>query len=159
MHGAAAAASLKARAAPAMCCLTVALVDGLALARSAFNHALNYRSVVVRGFGTRVVNPAEKLMALKALVEHVAPGGWKDARPPSPLELKTTQMVRLPLAGAAAKMRSGPVKDDTEDLGWPHWAGVLPLQLVAGAVAPDGQMANPTESTPAYLANYVRARR
>lgn len=159
VHGAVAAASLKAMASPAVCCLTVTLVDGLVLARSAFNHSLNYRSVVVRGFGTLVSDPVEKLMALKALVEHVAPGRWEDARPPSPLELRATQMVRLPLAGATAKIRTGPVKDDVEDLGWPHWAGVLPLQVTAGAVEPDSQMANPTAPTPEYLANYVRARR
>ena len=159
VHGAVAAASLKAMATPAVCCLTVTLVDGLVLARSAFNHSLNYRSVVVRGFGTLVVDPAEKLMALKALVEHVAPGRWEEARPPSPVELKTTQMVRLPLAGATAKIRTGPVKDDAEDLGWPRWTGVLPLQLTAGAVEPDDQMANATVPTPEYLAHYARGRR
>ncbi len=159
VHGALAAASLKAMAAPAPCCLTVTLVDGLVLARSAFNHSLNYRSVVVRGMGTLVVDPAEKRMALQALVEHVAPGRWEDARPPSALELKTTQMVRLPLAGATAKVRAGPVRDDAEDLGWPHWAGVLPLTVTAGAAERDAQLANPTVPTPEYLVHYARRRR
>lgn len=159
VHGALAAASLRAMAAPAMCCLTVTLVDGLVLARSAFNHSLNYRSVVVRGLGTLVSDSAEKLVALEALVEHVAPGRWTDARPPSPLELKTTQVVRLPLAGATAKVRTGPVKDDAQDLSWPHWVGVLPMQLSAGAAQPDDQMANPQQPTPPYLINYARGRR
>lgn len=155
VHGAVAAASLKAMAGAA-CCVTVSLVDGLVLARSAFNHSLNYRSVVVQGPATLVESPEEKLLALQALVEHVAPGRWADARPPSALELKTTQVVRLSLAGASAKVRTGPPSDDAADLDWPRWVGVLPLRLTAGRPEPDARMANPSLSPPAYVEDYRR---
>ncbi len=155
VHGAVAAATLKAMAGSTVC-VTVSLVDGLVLARSAFNHSLNYRSVVVRGLGTVVESPEEKCVALQALVEHVAAGRWADTRPPSAVELKITQVVRLSLADATAKVRTGPPNDDAGDMNWSGWAGVLPLTLTAGRPEPDARMANPSLPPPAYVQTYRR---
>lgn len=137
LHGAVAAKSLRAVGRSVPCCVTVTLVDGLVLARSAFNHSLNYRSVIVKGHGVEVTDPEEKLAALKALVEHVAPGRWPDARPPSPVELRTTLVMGVSLRGAVAKVRTGPVVDDAEDMDWPGWAGLVPLAVQAGPAEPD----------------------
>jgi len=131
-------------------CATVTLLDGLVLARSAFHHSMNYRSVVILGVAAEVTEPAERLRALEAIVEHVAPGRWAQVRPPNERELKATMVLRLPIAEASAKLRTGGPLDDAEDLGWPCWAGHVPLQLVAlppvadatqpaGAVAPNGR--------------------
>lgn len=155
VHGALGSQLLRAMGQPTPCCLTVTLVDGLVLARSAFNHSLNYRSVVVRGLATMVDDPDEKLVALESLTEHVAPGRWRDARPPSAVELRTTRVVRIPLETASAKVRTGPVIDDAEDMGWPAWAGILPLAMVAGTPEPDAALA-PRLPIPDYVAHYHR---
>jgi nitroimidazol reductase NimA-like FMN-containing flavoprotein (pyridoxamine 5'-phosphate oxidase superfamily) len=110
-------------------CLTVTLLDGLVLARSAFHHSVNYRSVVVLGTARRVVDEAERLRALEALTEHMLPGRWAQVRPPNAQELKATSVLALPLAEASAKVRTGPPRDDEEDLSLPVWAGELPLRL------------------------------
>jgi len=112
-------------------CVTVTLVDGLVLARSVFNHSMNYRSVVVLGTAA-VVEGEEKAAALETIAEHIAPGRWQEARGPSANELKATLVLSLPLDEVSAKVRTGPPEDEDEDYGLPHWAGVLPLALVAG---------------------------
>ena len=117
-------------------CVTVTLVDGLVLARSAFNHSVNYRSVVVHGQARLVEDPAEKEAALAALVDAVVPGRSAGSRAPDRRELAATSVLRLPLTEASLKERSGPPGDDPDDLGLPHWAGVLPLRTVAGPPLP-----------------------
>ncbi len=111
-------------------CVTVTLLDGLVLARSVFNHSINYRSVVVLGSATNVEGD-EKAVALRAFTEHVAPGRWDEARQPTEQELKATWILSLPLTEASAKVRSGPPEDDAEDLDFPVWSGVVPIHLAA----------------------------
>jgi len=138
VHGSAASRMLRGLRDGIPVCATVTLLDGLVLARSAFHHSMNYRSVVILGVATEVTEPAERLRALEAIVEHVAPGRWAEVRPPNERELKATMVLRLPIAEASAKIRSGPPLDDAEDHGWPCWAGEIPLRLVALAPVPDG---------------------
>ncbi len=121
-------------------CVTVTLLDGLVLARSIFNHSMNYRSVVVLGTAVAVEDPQEKLQALRALSEHILPGRWHDARPPNERELKATLVMRLPLEEFSAKVRTGPPIDDEEDYSFPTWAGVLPLEMVARPPIPDPRL-------------------
>ena len=124
-------------------CVTVTLLDGLVLARSAFHHSMNYRSVVIFGRASTVDDREAKLAALRAFSEHVIPGRWDEARKPTDQELKATAVLSLPLDEASAKVRTGPPIDDEEDYALPVWAGVLPLRLVAGAPVPDPRL--PTE--------------
>jgi uncharacterized protein len=137
VHGSAASRMLGA-AAGAPVCLTVTLLDGLVLARSAFHHSMNYRSVVVLGAAEEVVDEAERLAAMRALVERVARGRWVEIRPPNRQELKATTILRLGIAECSAKIRTGPPIDDEEDLTLPCWAGVIPLALTPGPPVPDG---------------------
>ncbi|MFI5687024.1 pyridoxamine 5'-phosphate oxidase family protein [Streptomyces sp. NPDC051636] len=109
-------------------CLTVTHVDGLVLARSAFHHSINYRSVVVHGTAHQVTDPKEKRLALDALVDHVVPGRSADSRPANKKELAATAVIRLDLNEVSAKLRTGGVNDEPEDLALPHWAGVVPLR-------------------------------
>ena len=138
LHGSAASRMLRGLRDGIPVCATVTLLDGLVLARSAFHHSMNYRSVVILGVATEVTGSAERLRALEAIVEHVAPGRWGQVRPPNDRELKATMVLRLPIVEASAKIRTGPPLDDAEDLGWPCWAGQVPLRLVALAPVPDG---------------------
>jgi len=138
LHGSAASRMLRGLRDGIPICVTVTLLDGLVLARSAFHHSMNYRSVVILGVATEVTDDAERLHALEAIVEHVNPGRWAEVRPPNERELKATMVLRLPIAEASAKVRTGPPLDDTEDLGWPCWAGEVPLRLVAFAPIADG---------------------
>jgi len=131
LHGSAVSRLLKTLAGGVPVCVTVTLVDGLVLARSVFNHSMNYRSVVVLGTAA-VVEGEEKAAALETIAEHIAPGRWQEARGPSANELKATLVLSLPLDEVSAKVRTGPPEDEDEDYGLPHWAGVLPLALVAG---------------------------
>jgi len=121
-------------------CVTVTLLDGLILARSAFHHSLNYRSVVVHGTAAVVEDPEEKTTALAALVEAVAPGRTGNSRPPSRNELAATTVLRLDLHEVSVKVRTGPAADDPEDLGLPYWAGVLPLVTGPGTPQPNGDL-------------------
>jgi hypothetical protein len=130
VHGSAASRMLRHAAAELRVCLTVTLLDGLVLARSVFNHSINYRSVVVLGVATKV-DGDEKREALRAFTEHVAPGRWDEARQPTDQELKATWILSLPLSEASAKVRSGPPEDDAEDLDFPVWSGVVPIHLAA----------------------------
>jgi nitroimidazol reductase NimA-like FMN-containing flavoprotein (pyridoxamine 5'-phosphate oxidase superfamily) len=132
VHGALANHALRALADGAPACVVVTLVDGLVLARSAFHHSLNYRSVVLFGTGERVDDHEEKATAMEALVEHLVPGRTADARPPTPEELRSTLIVRLPIDEASAKVRTGDPVDEAEDVALPVWAGVVPLGLRVG---------------------------
>jgi uncharacterized protein len=136
-------------------CITVTLLDGLVLARSVFNHSMNYRSVVVLGKATLVDDPAEKLAALRVLSEHILPGRWDDSRQPNERELKQTSVLRVPIEEFSAKVRTGPPIDDDEDYAFPNWAGVLPLEMKAGTAIGD-QRLDAGRSVPAYVANYRR---
>src|SRR2546422_4830562 len=138
LHGSAASRMLGALAEGIDVCVTVTLLDGLVLARSAFHHSMNYRSVVVLGVAAAVTDAAERLSALEAIVEHAAPGRWDQVRRPNDRELKATMVLRLPIVEASAKVRTGPPLGDGEDLGGPCWAGHVPLRLVALAPVPDG---------------------
>ncbi|MFD9395306.1 pyridoxamine 5'-phosphate oxidase family protein [Streptomyces sp. NPDC060000] len=131
-------------------CLTVTHVDGLVLARSAFHHSINYRSVVVHGVAYDVTDPREKLAALDALVDHVVPGRAADSRPADKKELAATAVIRLDLTEVSAKTRTGGVNDEPEDLALPHWAGVLPLRKGYGTPLPEADLAPGTE-LPGYL--------
>ncbi|HTV74394.1 MAG TPA: pyridoxamine 5'-phosphate oxidase family protein [Candidatus Acidoferrales bacterium] len=121
-------------------CLTVSILDAIVLARSAYNHTLNYRSVVVFGQAERVTDAQERRRALEAIVEHVCPGRSSDTRPPSAKELKATSVLRIDLATASAKTREGPPVDFDEDYGKGIWAGVIPVRTVRGAPIPDARL-------------------
>jgi uncharacterized protein len=138
LHGATSSRLLRALAAGTPLCVTVTLVDGLVLARSAFHHSMNYRSVVLLGTA-RTVEEAEKMEALQAVTEHMAPGRWSRLRPPFPKELRATSVLAMDIVEASAKVRTGPPKDDPADLGDSVWAGVVPLRLVRGVPIPDGE--------------------
>ncbi|WP_043668043.1 pyridoxamine 5'-phosphate oxidase family protein [Streptomyces xylophagus] len=132
-------------------CLTVTHVDGLVLARSAFHHSINYRSVVVHGIAHQVTDPEEKRTALDALVDHVVPGRSADSRPANKKELAATMVIRLDLDEVSAKLRTGGANDDPEDLDLPHWAGVVPVRPAYGAPLPNDDLA-PGIELPDYLA-------
>jgi uncharacterized protein len=137
-------------------CVTVTLVDGLVLARSVFNHSMNYRSVVILGTATLVGEPAEKLSALRALSEHILPHRWDDARQPNEKELKATSVLRLPINEFSAKVRVGPPVDDAEDYAFSTWAGVIPLQMNPGTPIRDERC---KQELPAYLKDYSRKKK
>ena len=155
LHGAAASRMLKTLAQGVPVCVTVSLLDGLVLARSAFHHSMNYRSVVVLGTAREVQDPAERVRALEAIVEHVLPGRWSEVRAPNERELKATSVLALPIDEASAKVRTGPPVDDKEDHALACWAGVLPLRLTPGEPLPDEGLAAGTP-LPAGVRNYRR---
>ncbi|WP_431965738.1 pyridoxamine 5'-phosphate oxidase family protein [Actinacidiphila sp. bgisy160] len=131
-------------------CLTVTHLDGLVLARSAFNHTVNYRSVVVHGVARQVTDPAERSAALDALVDHIMPGRAADSRPANARELAATAVIALDLREVSAKVRTGGPGDDPEDLTLPHWAGVLPVTRAYGPPEP-GDDLDPSIAVPGYL--------
>jgi nitroimidazol reductase NimA-like FMN-containing flavoprotein (pyridoxamine 5'-phosphate oxidase superfamily) len=130
VHGSAASRMLRHAATGAPMCATVTLLDGLVLAKSVFNHSIDYRSVVVLS-AARAVEGDEKVEALRAFTEHVAPGRWDEARQPTPTELKATAILALTLDEASAKVRTGPPEDEPEDVDLPVWSGVVPIHLTA----------------------------
>jgi nitroimidazol reductase NimA-like FMN-containing flavoprotein (pyridoxamine 5'-phosphate oxidase superfamily) len=150
LHGSPASRMLRGLSEGIEICVTVTLLDGLVLARSVYNHSMNYRSVVVLGRARLLSDPAEKLAALEAVVEHVVPGRWQDARQPNEKELAGTTVLAITLEEASAKIRSGPPKDFDADLDLPVWAGVVPLELAAGVPAAD-PLLQPGISAPGYL--------
>lgn len=156
LHGAPASRLLGTLAGGPRFCFTVTLVDGLVLARSAFHHSLNYRSVVVVGEARAVTDPDEKLAAMEVLVEHVLPGRTADARAPSKAELKVTEVIALDVRNASAKLRTGPPADTRRDLSLPVWAGELPLTVSVGDPIPDPHCSVPE---PAGLRSYSRGNR
>jgi uncharacterized protein len=155
IHGSAASRMLRQMKESVPVCVTVTLLDGLVLARSIFNHSMNYRSVVVLGKATLVDDPAEKLEALRLLSEHIIPGRWADSRQPNERELKATSVLRLPIEEFSAKVRKGPVVDDEEDYAFPTWAGVVPLKMLAGEPIDDARLKEDL-TVPAYARNYTR---
>ena len=137
LHGAVTNHMLRSLSGGFEACVTITLIDGLVLARSAFHHSMNYRSVMVFGRATIVDDPDEKEAALRALVEHVVPGRMAEARPPSAIELRKTSVLRLPITEASAKVRTGGPIDDPDDLALPVWAGQLPLSTSYGSPVPE----------------------
>src|ERR1700693_2580881 len=157
IHGSAASRMLRNLKEGVPVCVTVTLLDGLVLARSIFNHSMNYRSVVVLGKATLVDDPVEKLAALRLLSEHIIPGRWADARQPNERELKATSVLRLPIEEFSAKVRMGPPIDDEEDYSFPAWAGVVPLEMTAGAPIDDPRLDSALQA-PAYAKHYSRSK-
>jgi uncharacterized protein len=157
LHGSAASRMLRNLDEGVSVCVTVTLLDGLVLARSIFNHSMNYRSVVVLGTAVAVTDPQEKLQALRLLSEHILPGRWQDVRQPNEKELKATLALRLPIEEFSAKVRRGPPVDDEEDYSYPTWAGVIPLTLVPGEPVADPRL-DSARAVPAYARDYSRER-
>jgi nitroimidazol reductase NimA-like FMN-containing flavoprotein (pyridoxamine 5'-phosphate oxidase superfamily) len=137
-------------------CVSVTLLDGLVLARSAFHHSMNYRSVIIFGVAAAVEDPSEKYGALKCFTEHIMRGRWAEVRPPTKAELNGTTVLSLPLEEASAKVRTGPPLDDEEDYELAVWAGVLPLKTVAGELVPDPRLQDETQA-PAYLQSCLQS--
>jgi nitroimidazol reductase NimA-like FMN-containing flavoprotein (pyridoxamine 5'-phosphate oxidase superfamily) len=157
IHGSAASRMLRQMKEAVPICVTVTLLDGLVLARSIFNHSMNYRSVVILGKATLVDEPTEKLEALRLLSEHIIPGRWADSRQPNERELKATSVLRLPIEEFSAKVRSGPAIDDEEDYSFPTWAGVVPLEVKVGEPIADARLSDEI-LTPQYVRAYRRQR-
>jgi len=152
-HGSAASRMLRGVGAERNVCVTVTLADGLVLARSVFNHSMNYRSVVALGSAVMVEEPSEKLEALRAFTERILPGRWNDARQPNEKELKATSILRLPLDEVSAKVRVGGVEDDADDYTLKVWAGIVPLRLVADEPVRD-ERCDPEIATPDYAERF-----
>ena len=157
IHGSAASRMLRRIDQGVPVCVTVTLLDGLVLARSIFNHSMNYRSVVVLGTAVAVEDPKEKLEALRLLSEHILPGRWAESRQPNEREIKATLVMRLPITEFSAKVRQGPPVDDEDDYGFPTWAGVIPLEIVAGTPINDPRL-DPQTPVPSYTRGYSRKR-
>jgi uncharacterized protein len=157
IHGSAASRMLRRVDEGVAVCVTVTLLDGLVLARSIFNHSMNYRSVVILGTARAVTDPQEKLEALRLLSEHILPGRWVESRQPNERELKATLVMRLPIEEFSAKVRQGPPIDDEEDYAFPTWAGVIPLTMVAGEPIDDARLV-PGQQAPEYAREYTRKR-
>ena len=157
LHGSTQSRMLNALRGGAAACVTVTLLDGVVLARSAFRHSLNYRSVVILGRASEVSEPAAKRAALEAIVEHIIPGRTADARRPSEAELAATIVLSLPIEEASAKVRRGPPVDLEDDRSLPCWAGEIPLRLAAGAPVPDAHVSRGTP-VPGPVAIYRRGK-
>jgi nitroimidazol reductase NimA-like FMN-containing flavoprotein (pyridoxamine 5'-phosphate oxidase superfamily) len=154
LHGSAASRMLGELAQGVPACVTVTLVDGLVLARSAFHHSMNYRSVVAFGTARKIEGEAQKQTALRVVSEHLIRGRWDDVRQPNSKELKATSVLEFQIEEASAKIRQGPPLDDEEDYSLSMWAGILPLKLTAGAPTPDSRLA-PGTAVPRYLADFA----
>lgn len=150
LHGSAASRMLRELETGVPACVTVTLVDGLVLARSAFHHSMNYRSVVAFGVARTISDPAEKIRALRIISEHLMPGRWNDVRRPSEKELKATAVLEFSIEEASAKIREGPPLDDEEDYSLPVWAGTVPLRMEKQAPVPDPRLAEDIEM-PEYI--------
>jgi nitroimidazol reductase NimA-like FMN-containing flavoprotein (pyridoxamine 5'-phosphate oxidase superfamily) len=155
IHGSQLSRMLRTLAQAVQVCVTVTLVDGLVLARSAFHHSMNYRSVVIFGRASIVEQKADKLAALFAFSEQVIPGRWAEVRAPNDQELKATTVLSLPLSEVSAKVRTGPPLDDEEDYAMNVWAGVIPMKLVAGQPIRDPRLPDGIQP-PSYSVTYTR---
>lgn len=155
VHGSSASRMLRELSKGIDVCVTVTLIDALVIARSAFHHSVNYRSVVVLGKAELVTDADEKNKALEAITEHIVPGRWTDCRWPNELELKATSVLKLEINEASAKIRTGDPVDDDEDYSLEFWAGVLPLKLASDAPQPDAKL-TPGIEPPSYITNYKR---
>jgi nitroimidazol reductase NimA-like FMN-containing flavoprotein (pyridoxamine 5'-phosphate oxidase superfamily) len=156
-HGSAASRTIRALRAGAPACLTVTLLDGVVLARSAVHHSVNYRSVVVLGTARPVEDLDGRMQAVQAFTERLIPGRWQEVRPPTVKELKAIHVLVLSLDEASAKIRTGPPVDDEEDYELPAWAGVIPLHTSAGAPVPDPLLVSGVTPSPA-VANWTPQR-
>ena len=157
VHGSSASRALRVAASGVPVCLTVTHVDGIVLARSVFNHSMNYRSVVILGVAVAIREEDEKQLALQTLTERLVPGRWDDARRPNRKELRATTILRIPLDESSAKVRAGPPTDDEEDMTLPVWAGIVPMSHEFLAPVPDPRLDRDIE-TPPYVARYRRPR-
>src|ERR1700726_3584222 len=157
IHGSAASRMLRNLDQGVPVCITVTLLDGLVLARSVFNHSMNYRSVVILGTATVVADPVEKVAALRTLSEHIIFHRWDDSRQPNETELKATSVLRLPINEFSAKVRVGPPVDDDEDYSFPTWAGVIPLEMKMGEPIDDARLVL-GQTVPEYARHYSRKR-
>ncbi len=155
IHGSSASRMMRSLADGIDVCVSVTLIDGLVLARSAFHHSINYRSIVIMGNAEIVTGEDEKMKALEAFTEHLIPGRWKDVRQPTELELKATIVLRLAINEASAKIRTGDPIDDEEDYSLRVWAGVLPLAIKAGEPIPDARL-DPDIEPQKYVQRYTR---
>jgi uncharacterized protein len=155
LHGGNASRVMRTLAGGVETCITVTLVDGLVLARSAFHHSMNYRAVVLFGTGAPIEDPKEKLDALRRLMERLTPDRWQQVRSPTERELKQTLVVAVSIQEASAKIRSGPPADDEEDYTLPVWAGVLPLRLATSAPVADPDLA-PDIPFPPHLGHWEK---
>lgn len=155
LHGSQASRMLSALAGGAPACVTVTLLDGIVVARSAFHSSMNYRSVVVLGSFREVTDTGEKSAAFEAIVRQVIPGRWDDVRRPTENESNATGVLVIPLNETSAKVRTGPPSDDDADYALPHWAGVIPMELTPGTPIADPKLA-PGIPTPDYIARYTR---
>jgi uncharacterized protein len=153
LHGSAASRMLGELAEGVPACVTVTLVDALVLARSAFHHSMNYRSVVAFGTARKIEDEAQKKSALRVVSEHLIRGRWDDVREPNSKELKATSVLEFQIEEASAKVRQGPPLDDEEDYSLPMWAGILPVKLSTGTPTPDPRLAAGT-ALPRYLADF-----
>jgi uncharacterized protein len=158
LHGSAASRMLRTLADGVDVCVTVTLLDGIVLARSAFHHSMNYRSVMILGRASAIDQDEEKAAALRVISEHIVRGRWDDVRKPTAQELKSTAVLALPIAEASAKIRTGPPLDDEEDYALDVWAGVLPLSIQAGEPMADPRL-TPGLKAPGYLARQEFIRR
>lgn len=154
LHGSAASRMMGELGKGTPICVTVTLVDGLVLARSAFHHSMNYRSVVAFGTARKVIDPAQKSSALRIISEHVIRDRWNDVRTPNDKELKATSVLEFHIEEASAKVRQGPPLDDEEDHGLRVWAGVVPVRLQPGTPVPDSRLA-PEIAPPGYLKSFT----
>jgi len=157
MHGSAGSRMLRRVDEGIAVCVTITLLDGLVLARSIFNHSMNYRSVVILGTAVAVTDAKEKLEALRLLSEHILPGRWAESRQPNEKELKATLVMRLPIEEFSAKVRQGPPIDDEDDYAFPAWAGVVPLTMETGEPIDDARLV-PGITVPEYARGYTRKR-
>jgi uncharacterized protein len=157
IHGSAASRMLRQLKQAVPVCVTVTLLDALVLARSVFNHSMNYRSVVLLGKATLVDDPGEKFAALRVLSEHILPGRWDDARQPNERELKATSVLRVSIEEFSAKVRTGPPIDDEEDYSFPTWAGLIPLEMTVGKAMDDPRL-EAGRAVPEYATKYSRVR-
>jgi len=153
LHGSAASRMLRTIEAGIPVCIGVTLVDGLVLARSAFHHSMNYRSVVAFGTARQIMDMEHKLESLRVISEHLIRGRWADVRQPSEKELKATAVLEFSIEEASAKLRSGPVVEDEGDYEFPVWAGVLPLEIEPGSPIPDERLIKGV-TVPDYVRNY-----
>ena len=133
-------------------CVTVTVIDGIVLARSAFNMSMNYRAVVIHGRARRVTDPDERMAVFRSVMDQVVPGHWDAVRPPNDGELRQTLVIAIRLDEVSAKVSSGPPDDDEADLALPIWAGQIPLRTVAGAPIADEHVADGVEAPPSVSA-------
>lgn len=155
-HGSSAGRTMRVSGSGTPVCLTVSLIDGLVLARSAMHHSANYRSAILFGRGRYVGEPVEKLAAFEAIVERIVPGRWAEVRPPTEKEMRATSVVAIDIEEASAKIRTGPPADDEEDYALDAWAGIIPLGLAVGEAQPDPLLRAGIE-LPERIADYRRS--